>query len=650
MKSFYHILPVLLITATLALPPVEASAASPDAQNYRRALSAIEAGRVEQALDIAAHGRDPVLNKVIKSYAMAQPGNNFSFHEMAEFITTHPDWPCIKGILMIAEQKIPQSYTNEQVINWFNAYAPVTLIGFYRYTDALEAAGNAQKAYSLVRARWIERDFSNDELTVFHGRFSHILSLKDHHARLDRLLWENEITDARQMYKFVDSGVKALAEARLGLSNQLSNAESLVSKVPDHWQNDPGLLFERLKWRRKNNLDESAIEILSNAPAQLIRPDKWWDERNIMIRRAMERKDFKLSYRLAADNGLIAGSDFVDAEFIAGWLALKFLNRPDLARTHFDNILQSATSPISRARGSYWLGRTMEVLGDKREAEQSYENAAALNTTFYGQLAATRLYAKPTIVASPEPAIPRKVLNEFMRRDLTQAIERLYRIGATDRARIFFKAATESADQRVEFVLLTELAYRLKRPDWAITAAKAANQKNMIMASNAYPILSMHIPSPPDPAFTHSLIRQESLFNADALSPAGARGLMQMLPRTAKDVARKVGVPFKAQRLNDPDYNVLLGTYFIQEQINRFDGSYILALAAYNAGPGRVREWINLFGDPRDTKTDPIDWLEIIPIYETRNYVQRIMENFQIYRARLNGGKANLTILQDLRR
>lgn len=641
----------LIITSCLVILPLNAALSrQPDTMSYRQAFSAYDSGQRQLAFSIINRGSDDALNKVLRSYAMAQPGNDYSFDELAGFITDHPDWPGLSGIVMIAEQKIPTGASALQVSNWFRAHPPLTPTGFYRYMDALEALGQSQMAETLVRDRWINRDFSSDEFSAFQARFAPLLKLNDHKSRIDRLLWEENTKSVKEMYRFVDADFRAVAEARMALASQSNRAESTISSVPESLRNDPGLLFERLRWRRKNNLDESAIEILTRAPEHLGRPDIWWDERSIIIRRVMEKHDYALAYRLAADHGLTGGFDYLQAEFMSGWLALRAMKRPDLARNHFEHMLKSANTPISRARGEYWLGRSLEALGDKKEAEQSYESAAALNTTFYGQLAIARLYANPTITAAPEPAIPANVRSQFFARDSIRATERLYQIGQTDRARIFFKAATDAADQRVEFVLLMELAYQMQRPDWAINAAKAANQKNMIVTSGSFPVLSTHVPSPPDPAFTHALIRQESLFNSDAKSPAGARGLMQLMPSTAKEIAKKIGVQYHESGLTDPSYNLKLGTAFAQRQLEQFDGSIILSLAAYNAGPRRAREWMDLFGDPRSPKVDPIDWIELMPIYETRNYVQRILENMQVYRARLNGGKAPLLILQDLKR
>lgn len=617
---------------------------------YAEAFDAMRAGRTETVSAALARGSDPVLNKVLKAYLMAQPGNDYGFDELAAFITENPDWPGLKGVQMIAEQKIPPYGRPEQIVNWFNAYPPSTLAGFYRHMDALQAMGSTRIAQSLIRNKWIEGSFSKNDMEAFRSRYGSLLEGRDHRARLDRLLWEENATAAAAMYPLLGPAYKALGEARLALAAGKKNAPALLKKVPTSLQNDAGLLFERLRWRRLKNDDKGAIEILLGAPGGLGKPEEWWKERHIIARRLMERRNFSLAYKIVARHGLSPGFAYAQAEFLAGWLALRPLNNPAAAETHFKHLIQATNAPISQARGHYWLGRALETLGHRREAEQAYESAAVLNTTFYGQLAITRLYAQPTIAAAAEPSIPSAVRDAFFSRDIVQAVEKLYRLGENARAETYFRAAANYASQRVEFALLLDLAYELDRPDLAVVAAKAANQKNFILRGGAYPLLAANIPTPPDIAFTHALIRQESEFRTDAGSAAGARGLMQLMPATAKNVAKKIGVGFSPQRLSEPDYNLALGTHFIQSQIDNFDGSYILALAGYNAGPRRVREWVDLFGDPRTKDIDPVDWIELIPIYETRNYVQRIIENLQFYRARMAGEAVPLEIVQDLKR
>jgi len=640
---------LLSVTLTVAAPHI-AGAASLEPQNYRRAFSALDNGNADLAYGMTARLHDTVLNKVLRAYFLAAPGNDASFAETADFIGQNPDWPNLRDIRMMAEQKIPPQAGNAQVIGWFRLHPPLTLIGFYRYTDALNAAGQTQAASDLIRKRWIDNEFSNDELTAFYTRFGAWLNPNDHYARLDRLLWSNDAGSARRLYGLIDNDAKIVAEARVALAGQKPDAEDLLARVPGIAQNDPGLLYEHLRWLRRNNRDEDAIDILKHPPSELGRPEAWWQERQILIRRAMDGRDYGLAYRLAASHEPLEGFPFVQAEFLAGWLALRFLNQPDDARVHFETLYEHSTTPISRARGAYWLGRTYEALNDRADAEQSYENAAVFNIAYYGQLAQTRLYEAPIITAKPEPPIPARVRATFYARDTAKAVERLHNLGENDRARAFFKSIIEMASSRADFVLLTELAYQIKRPDLAIEAAKAANQKNMLVAAGGFPLMDAHLPKVPEPAFTFAMIRQESMFNPEAASSAGAQGLMQLMPRTAKAMAQKLGLKFREKKLCEPDYNLRIGTAFVQNQIEAFNGSYVLALAGYNAGPSRVREWMTQIGDPRDPQTDPVDWIELIPVPETRNYIQRILENLQIYRARLNGGAAPLLILQDLRR
>ena len=626
-----------------------AQAADINAQNYRHAFTALESGDV-MSVESFAHGHDAVLNKVLRGYAMALPGNDYGFEELDSFITENPGWPGLRGIQMIAEQKIPANFSPQQIANWFAAHPAATLVGFYRHMDALNMQGQAALAQKMIRARWVEGDFTPDELAAFYARFGALLDGDTIWERADRLLWKNDIEGTRRVLPYLDSDSKALAEARLALAAQGERAEYLADSLPRNLQDDAGLQYQRLRWLVKNNRDGEADEILQHPPQDLGNAEAWWNQRAIMARRAIEGRDFNLAYRLAALHGQNNPKTIVQAEFLAGFLALRFLNEPDLARQHFQTLYDVASTPMSRARGGYWLGRAYDMLGDKNAAEQAYEDAAALNTVFYGQLAATRLYAEPVQTVRTDPAVPAAVHSAFMERDMIRAIERLSAIGENARARSFFHAAVEAANQRAEFVMLAEVAGHLQRPDLAIQTAKAAAQKNMLIANGAYPVLSHHAPSPPEPAFTHALIRQESLFNADAESPVGAKGLMQLMPRTAKDVAKHMGVRYSDAKLTDPDYNVRLGSEFAQTQIDKFNGSYILALAGYNAGPARVHEWVGEFGDPRRSDVDPVDWIELMPIQETRNYVQRIIENLQIYRAKLNGGQVPLLIINDLRR
>jgi soluble lytic murein transglycosylase len=641
-----HIFTVFLLIFTVTLS-CTAYAATTDSQNYRRAFKLIDDGHADQAENYA-HGRDAGLNKVIRAATMAQPGNRYSFNELTGFIANNANWPNVKPIQAAAELKIPQ-LTPTQILDFFAAHPPVTVTGFYQYIDALQAKGQGNTVADLVRTRWIDGDFSADDLAAFHARYANLIDAQSNAERLDRLLWKNDSTGARRLYEYIDTQTRATAETRLALANNTDNLWKEGAALGDEF--NPGLAYEHLRWLRRNDRDEQAVDILLHPPAILGKPEAWWDERQVIIRRVMQQKNYPLAYRLTIGHGLTEiDRSFVQAEFLAGWLALRFLNRPAEAEPHFQKVIDGATTPGSRSRGLYWLARALEARGNTTDAEQMYEEAATLNATFYGQLAQARIYPNPSLHAMPEPTVPTLIRKNFFNREMVRIIESLHNIGEHDRAHLFFKTMLGSAKQRADFALLMELGYQLQRPDYAIEAFKAAGLKNMMLASGGFPLLAMSLPRPPEPAFTHALIRQESMFNVQATSPVGAQGLMQLMPSTAKMVARMCGLRYNGKGLCEPDYNIRLGTTYVQKQIDAFNGSYILALAGYNAGPARVRGWMEQIGDPRDASVDPIDWIESIPFTETRNYVQRIMESLQVYRARLAGGVAPLKIVEDLRR
>ncbi len=624
--------------------------ASPSLQNYRLAFAALDSNRGDAAIAYARGGHDFILNKVLTAAFMALPGNGYRFDDMAKFVDDNPNWPGLSGILAIAEQKLPASMTPDEIVAWFSTHPPMTLIGFNRYIAALDTSGNSEEATKQIRARWIDGVLSRNDFQDFLNRYSARLDTDSHWARLDRLLWKNAVEDARWLYPFVTADQRAVADARLALNARSPKVNALLAQVPSNWRKDEGLQFALLRWYVNDKADDRAIDILEDAPDNSDRAGQWWEQRQTIIYRLIEKRDYPTAYRLAVENGQSAGKHLLNGEFMAGWIALRLLNNPDDAEKHFRLLGDAAQTPVSRSRGAYWLGRTYEAMGDKGRAEQSYEDAAAFGTTYYGQLASTRIYAKPTIQVKSEPLIPANIRAEFYKRDLVMAVQALYTLRQIDRAHTLFTAAINAASQRVDFVLLSELGYKIGRPDYAIEAAKAANQKGFLMAASGYPLMKHKLPDGPESAFLHALIRQESHFNPQAGSAVGAQGLMQLMPSTAKAVARGLGLKYRAAMLANADYNIRLGTSYIQSLLNRYNGSYILALAGYNAGPGRVSEWIGDYGDPRTTAVDPIDWIEMLPLSETRNYIQRIIENLQAYRARQNNGEASLLILNDLRR
>lgn len=627
----------------------------PDLQIYRQAFKAAEKDRWDEARRLASQAGEKLPGKVVEWLILSRPGNGTTFDDIAGFIKRNPSWPNIPALRRQAEASMPTSVDDEAARAWFKAYPPLTNTGFMRYAEALLAVGETAKVTAMVRQRWVDAAFTASEEPEFRGRFGTLLRAQDHVARFDRLLWDHQDAPARRLLPLLDPGHAALAEARLLLADDAPGAEGAINRVPEDLRRDPGLLYERLRWRRKKDNYDGAMEILKNPPAQLGRPALWWTERHIMARRAIERGDHKLAYRLVKAHGQKEGTALYEAEFLAGFLALRFLDNPSSGFEHFHRLYLSSTAPISRARGAYWCGRAADAVGDKDGARQWFETATAFGTTFYGQLASARLGRPAKVPPSTEPSVTKDTTAEFNRKELVRVVNMLTQIdrnGLADHITVFLRRIGSDADRPADYALATRLALDTGRPDIAINIAKQASQNNVLLVEGGYPVIKLNGTTTPEAALVHSLIRQESTFNQNAVSPAGARGLMQLMPATAQHVASKLGIPKHnhAQLTSDPEYNVRLGSAFIAELIDRYNGSYVLATAAYNAGPGRVSGWINTYGDPRAEGAEMVDWIELIPISETRNYVQRVLENVQVYRSRLNDGKAGRSLEQDLKR
>ena len=623
-----------------------------DLDLYRAAFRYAQQEKWEEAVSRALEPRERLPGKVIRWMDLARPKSGNSFADISAFVRANPGWPNQTGLLRQAEETMPAEMAASEVVAWFSAHAPVSALGVGRYADALTARGEAGKAAALVRKFWLEANFvSADDETAFRRRFAAVLTQKDHLGRLDRALWEHHTAAAQRLLGLVDAGHRAVAEARIALAGDERGLEAALQRVPEELQNDPGLAYERLRWRRHKDNDAGALDVLNHPPAELGRPALWWTERNILARRLLERHNPQAAYALVSAHGFSEGQPLAEAEFFAGWLALRHLRRPAEALAHFERMYGAVTSPMSRARGAYWRARALEAGGDRDEAEEWYAKAAAFPTMFYGQLAAAAL-GNERLTLPPEPTVSAEEAAKFERREMVRVVRFLHEIDPrdnADRVGLFLRRMIRDASSADEWVLLARLATEMRQPEEAIFAAKQAFQNGVTLIATGYPTIPLHRNSSIENGLALSLIRQESTFNTNIVSSAGARGLMQLMPATARLVAKKLGVRPDDDRLTeDPDYNILLGTTYIRQMVDAYGGSYLLAIAAYNAGSGRVDSWLAKYGDPRQPGMDPLDWMEAIPIAETRNYVQRVLEALQIYRLRLGQGGHGLR--QDLAR
>ncbi len=647
-----------ILAALLALPaPVFAPASalggalSPqDLALYRQAFKAADNERHDEAQRLAGQAADPLPAKVIRWMTLATPSGG-SFAEISSFIRDNPDWPNQAQLRRQAEKAMPVDLDADQVLAWFRQYPPLSNDGFLMHADTLIGGGGTERAVPLIRARWVESNFTADEEAAFLVRYRSHLRQQDHKARIDRLLWERQEAPVRRMLPFFDDAYDTLIEARIALDTDNGNADAAVGRVAPNLRNDPGLLFDRARWRRRKGDDAGALEIITQAPAEMGRPQAWWSERHLLARRAIERGDYNLAYRLVRAHGQKDGSGFAEAEFLAGFLALRFLDQPSEAFNHFNKLYRSVSAPISKARGAYWCGRAAEALGQTAQANEWYAKAAPYGTTFYGQLSARHLAGGKVTLPAP-PQVSNAEATAFERREVVRVVRLLAEIEGSDDERVtaFLRRLSLDAKTPADYTLAARLASAVGRRDLAVAAAKDAAQNDVFLVEAGYPMIDAR-PASPELALVHGIIRQESTFNTRVVSSAGARGLMQLMPATAQLVAGKLGLKHANGRLtSDPDYNVTLGSAYLSDLIDRFNGSYVLAIAGYNAGPNRVRQWIQTYGDPRSGSIDVVDWIELIPIYETRNYVQRVMEAVLVYRSRLEGTKADLNLDRDLRR
>ncbi|MFN7102355.1 MAG: transglycosylase SLT domain-containing protein [Pseudorhizobium sp.] len=559
-------------------------------------------------------------------------------------------WPGLDGLRAQSERALFRENADAQtVIAAFEHAPPETAEGTFALARALGADGRQDDATQMIRQLW-----SSDALdTALEARilkeFGSVLNTADHKARMDYLMYRSRVAQAQ---RFADLGkAQSLYRAWSAVIREANNADALVKAVDASWADDPAYFFIQIEQLRRKDRYEDAAALLEKAPkdaARLINTSEWWNEQRIVARGLADRGDFRAAYDIVTAHQAVRPTDIVDAEFHAGWYALRHLNDPSAAERHFRRIAEVSNGPISSSRAMYWLARTAEQIG-RGDAEEFYRKAAAYPGTFYGQLAAARTGNGALNVADPVPNESDR--QAFWNREPVQAISLLESAGQARRAETLIRALAKEIVSPGELALLAAKAQERADHSLALQIGKTAFAEGRDVAALAFP--TGVIPATADiagsgKALAYSVARQESAFNAAAVSPANARGLLQLLPGTAEAVAKRHGLAYAPARLTgDPGYNATLGAHYLGEQIASFGGSYVLTFIAYNAGPRRVQEWINRYGDPRGKSIEEVvDWIERIPYPETRSYVQRIMENYQVYKTRLG---QDADIVADLR-
>ena len=611
---------------------------------FRAALDAAARGRWDRAARHAQQAGHPLAPAVVEWQRLGSPEAVVAFAGIEAFLDAHPDWPERAALVRRAEELMPETYPDRAARDWFARFPPLSGPGRQRQAEMLIAAGEKDAGRRLLREAWVEGDFPRDLERRFLKRHRKALSGEDHDLRLDRLLWEERRGAARRLLRHVSERQRRLGEARLRLMERRRGVDWAIRQVPPDLRSHPGLVFERVRWRRRAGNDKGARDLLLDRPAELARPGKWWPEQSYQIREAIKRGLFAEAYAIASNHGQTAAGPFSEAEWLAGWLALRFLDRPETAAGHFQAMYDRVRFPISRARGAYWSGRAAKASGDETLAAEWFRRAARHPAAFYGQLAGKALSLDSRYPDGQPPVAPGE-RERFEARPLVQAARMLGEAADFETMQTFVTHLSRSARSPAEHVLASRLGQAHGAPHISVRAAKRAWRNGVPLTAEAWPLAFgaddvPRLSRAPELPLLLGLARQESEMDPQAVSRSGAMGLMQLMPATARQVSRELGLAYSRSRLrSDRRYNIALGSAYLAELLETFGGNEALALAAYNAGPNRVRKWLRTYGDPRSGRVDPIDWTELVPFAETRNYIQRVLESAEVYRHRLKAAK-----------
>ncbi|MDC1192106.1 lytic transglycosylase domain-containing protein [Candidatus Pelagibacter ubique] len=593
------------------------------------------------ALKNSKKAKDKSIYNFIQWRHLLTTGNQATFYDYITFIQNNKDYPRISRIKYLAEQKLStDKISPKKIINWFGVDEPLSGYGMLVLGESFIQTGDSEKGIALIKRGWITAELSRASMKSLSKKYRKYLNSKDYVNRADYLAWENKYWDLKRMLPYLPKDYQLLYTARQILMSKSYGVDQAIKNVPQKFKNDAGLNHDRLKWRRKRGRIDSSLEILfsiKNNKDYLVRPDKWWVERAIMTRALIYKNKYETAYKVASQHSLDKGSKFAEAEWLSGWIALSFLNDPILAVDHFNNFYQNVSYPISLARGAYWLGRSYEKIGDKRQSEDWYREATKYLTTYYGQLAFLKINPSQNFELEEQANVKDEYRKYFYNKELVKITHLLNELNKDKYTKNILRHLANDNIASGSEILAAELATNISRYDFAIQVSKLASYEKRFHNTFNYPIISVpqyvNGRKIPETAFILSLIRQESEFDMRANSHVGAQGLMQIMPYTAKLVAKQAKLPYSKSRLtSDPEYNINLGSHYIAGLILQYDGAYPFATAAYNAGPKRVKHWKKINKDPQKKQIDFVDWVELIPFKETRNYVQRVMENYNVYR------------------
>ena len=610
--------------------------------NYaKQAIAFMEKSNWSDAKKVAKKARAKSIYNFIEWRHLLTVGNRATFTDYKQFIEKLDNYPRLDRIHYLAEHKMSlNSQSPNEIINWFNKNEPKSGFGRMILGESLIKSGNKEKGIKLIKEGFITADLTKNDLKYFRKKFKKYLTSKDYIKRADYLAWENKHWDLKRMLRYLPKDYQYLYTARQLLMSKSYGVDTAIKRVPSKLKSDPGLNYDRLKWRRKRGRVDSSLEILlniKNNKEYMVRPEKWWVERSILARSLIYKKRYETAYKLTSRHGLSEGPELAEAEWMSGWIALSFLNDPLLAKNHFSKFYENVGYPISLSRGAYWLGRTYEKLKKYDESNKWYLKGSEFLTTYYGQLSHMKINPNEKFQLNELMKIDKDYAENFYKNKLVATIYLLKDLKKTKYTKYILRHLANDNVNKGSEILAAKLATDISRFDFAIQVSKIASYQKRFHNKYNYPIIST--PSKvgkrkiPESSLILSIIRQESEFDTSANSRVGAQGLMQLMPYTAKNVSKQAKISYSKSKLTkNPEYNINLGSFYIAGLILEYDGSYPFAIAAYNAGPKRVKYWKKINKNPQKNEIDYVDWIELIKFRETRNYVQRVLENYNVYR------------------
>ena len=590
------------------------------------------------ALSDAQKMQDKTIYTLVNWMYLIDSQSGASFNEYFIFIKNNKDWPRINRIKYLAEHKINfDNNTPSSIIEYFTNNPPLSGFGKLRLAEALLENNQAEKSKSLVKDGFKDAELSKNDLRYFSKIFKKFLTQQDYTLRADYFAYEAKYQDLRDTIEYLNPDYQKLYNARAALFTKRS-ADNLIAQVPQYLKEDPGLIYDRIKWRRKKARFDDALTLINQSASDSLERNQYLAKERLSIARdKIQDKEFKTAYEILKDHRLKDGSDYAEIEWHLGWLALSFLNQPDAALAHFLRMNAAVSYPISKARAAFWIGKTYKKLGQVNQATTWFKTGSQYGTTFYGQLSHKEIDEKKFSINNSFKFSEEKY-EEFKKNNpLAKSVIVLKELNRTKYTKDILRHLGDVDQNKTaeEISMAGVLAQDIERYDFAIQIAKNASYKNLNFLEISYP--KIDVPKQIkdqkilDSSVILALIRQESEFDTSATSRVGAKGLMQIMPATGKLLSKVTNIDFSREKLTrDKDYNLALGSYYISDLDDLF-GSQYLAFAAYNAGPNRVEKWIKTHGDPRKKQIDAIDFIELIPFHETRNYVQRVSENINVY-------------------